>query len=416
MSISDIAGLQCLCCGRIHGTDVADMCPHCGPEGILDVRFDYRRIRESLHGRPLGSREPGLWRYLELLPVDADAARPPLRAGGTPLMDVPRLAAFVGARRLQVKDEGQNPTGSLKDRASAVAVMKAVAGGFHVMAGASTGNAASSLAAFAAGMGLRAHAFLPWWAPEWSVKDCRLYGATVVRVRGTYADACELCNQACSAWGWYNRNPGANPYLLEGGKTAGHEIAEESQDETPEWVAVPVGDGVAIAAIWKGLQEMHHLGILPRRPRLLGVQAETVAPVVAAFRSGRDPEPQEGDTIAAGIRVARPAEWRRAVRAVQESGGTLVAVSDGEIADGVRAVARLTGMLLDPAAAAAIAGVRRAIGERVMTPRESVLAVVTGSGRAYAASVAEDPGSVIEVEPELGRLELELARRRARRA
>lgn len=412
MSLADISGLRCVICGRVYGTEVGQTCPQCGPEGILDIGFEYRRVRISFNSAPPATREAGLWRYIELLPVDPGIARQTLRVGGTPLWDAPRLASFLGLRKLWLKDEGLNPTGSLKDRSSAVAVVKALEKGAKTIAGASTGNGASSLAAMAASAGLRAYVFVPQQSAESNVIQSQMHGAVVVRLDATYSEAVRLCEKACAAWGWYPANAALNPYLIEGRKTVGLEIAEAVRGEIPDWVAVPVGDGCTIAAIWKGIQEMHHLGILPHRPRMLGVQAAGISPIAEVYRTGKDLEPREGNTIADSIRVGHPANWRKAVRAVRESEGDFVTVTDEEILEAVRATARLTGRFAEPAAAAAVAGLRRAVQDRTVASRDSALAVITGTGLknlAAARGTAEVPGAV---EPDLGVIELELARRR----
>jgi threonine synthase len=416
MSLADIAGLQCVVCGRMYGFDVEGTCTQCGPDGILDVRFEYRRIRESLRATPLATREQSLWRYVDLLPVDSALPRPPFQIGATPLLFAPRLAASLGIQKLLIKNEGANPSGSVKDRSSAMAVIKALEKGMKTVACASTGDSASSMSALAAAVGLRAYVFLPEKCPESDLVQSLLFGATVIRVKGNYTETVRLCDQACSEWGWYSGNHATNPYLIEGEKTLGHEIAEATQNEVPDWVVVPVGDGCTVAAVWKGIQEMHHLGILPRRPRMLGVQARQVAPIAAAFRGAKEIEPQEGDTIADSIRVSRPADWRRALRAVRDSEGDFVTVSDEDIFEGLHVTARLAGASVGLAGGAAVAGLRGAVQERVISSRDSVLVVVTANGLKNVPEARNLVETPIEVEPDLGKIELQLARRRARRA
>jgi len=331
------------------------------------------------------------------------------------LLEVPRLAVFTGLRGLRIKDEGRNPSGSIKDRLSAVAVMRASEKGLHTVAAAGTARAACSLAVLAVSAGLRACVFLSAKASGSAAVHCQLHGAQVLRVNANPEGIRELCDRASAEWGWYNGSAGAAPHTVEGIKTAGHEIAEAVQDDAPEWVAVPVGNGGAIAAIWKGMQEMHHLGVLPRRPRMLGVQAEAAAPIAKAYRSGRELEPDAGETAAAEIGIGRPVEWRRAIRAVRESGGTFVCVSEGEIMEAVWNVARLAGVAVDGAGAAAVAGIRRAADERIMTPRERAVAVVGAAGPGNLEFLKEHLEPIPVIEPDLGKIELELTRRRAHR-
>jgi len=281
---------------------------------------------------------------------------------------------------LRLKDEGRNPTASFKDRASAVGVVRALARKARVVACASTGNAASSLAGAAASVGLRSVIFVPRSAPEPKLAQLLIFGARVVRVDGTYDETWELCQRACARHGWYNRNAAVNPSLVEGKKTCGLEIGEQMAGEVPDWVAVSVGDGCTIAGTWKGLTEMRALGIIDRLPRMLGVQAEGARPLVDAFRAGRDVVPGPARTLADSIEVGHPRNWRKALRAVRESGGAFVAVSDEAIVEAMRQAGRNAGVFGEPAGVAGLAGLKQAVEDGIVGRRERALAVVTGSG------------------------------------
>ena len=220
-----VTGLRCVFCGKLYSTRVGFTCPRCGITGILDVEYDYRAIARVLTRRSLAARrELSHWRYRELLPVRADAAVPDVAVGWTPLTVAPALGRHIGVGTLFLKDDGRNATGSLKDRASSVGVVKAREKRKTIIACASTGNAASSCAGMAASMGIRSVIFVPERAPEPKVTQLLIFGATVLRVRGSYEQAFQLCQKSCERWGWYNRNSGINPYLVEGKKTAGLEI------------------------------------------------------------------------------------------------------------------------------------------------------------------------------------------------
>ena len=365
----------------MHSTRVPYTCPACGIAGILDVQYDYASIARQLTRKQLAARTQGThWRYRELLPIRPDSALPALSVGWTPITRAPTLARHVGLKTLFLKDDGRNPTGSLKDRASALGVVKAREKRQKIIACASTGNAASSLAGMAASMGLRSVIFLPERAPEPKVTQLLIFGATVVHVRGSYEDAYQLCQESCERWGWYNRNCAINPYLVEGKKTAGLETCEQLDWEIPDWVAVSVGDGCTIAGIWKGFREMKALGLVDRTPKMLGVQAAGAAPVTTAFRSGESLRPVEPQTIADSIAVGVPRNWKKAIMAIQESGGTMIDVADEEILDAMRYTGRLAGIFAEPAAATAVAGVRRAAQEGLIESRSSVVAMVTGNG------------------------------------
>ena len=376
-----VTGLKCVFCGTVYSTRVAYTCPRCGIAGILDVEFDYAAIGRRLTRRRLAGRaEQSHWRYRELLPIGADAALPALAVGWTPLTPAATLARHLGVRTLWLKDDGRNATGSLKDRASSVGVVKAREKRRKIIACASTGNAASSCAGMAASMGMRSAIFLPERAPEPKVTQLLIFGATVFRVRGSYEQAFQLCQQACERWGWYNRNSGINPYLVEGKKTVGLEIGEQLGWQPPDWVAVSVGDGCTIAGVWKAFREMKILGLTERTPRMLGVQAEGAAPITTAFRTGEAMRPMEPHTIADSIAVGVPRNWKKAVLAVAESGGAMINVSDEEILEAMRSTGRLTGIFAEPAAATAVAGLRRAVAEGTVGRRASVVAIITGNG------------------------------------
>jgi threonine synthase len=302
---------------------------------------------------------------------------------------------------LLLKDDGCNPTGSFKDRASAVGVMKAREFGRGEIACASTGNAASSLAGLSAAFGLKSYIFVPHRAPEPKITQLLVYGATVFRVRGSYEDAFELCRKACEIYGWSNRNSGTNPFLVEGKKTAGLEVAEQCQGRMPEWVAVSVGDGCTIGGIGKGLWEMHRLGVIPRVPRLLGVQAEGARPVVDAFISGKELVPSQPVTLADSIAVGTPRNWRRAIAQVRASAGTMITVTDEEILEAMRLTARLGGIFGEPAGVAGVAGLRKAAGKGVVRNGESALVVITGNGLKDIQSARCAAGHELEIEPHL---------------
>ena len=410
---SYLTGLVCMRCGRRYRTGLDGPCPPCGPEGVLDIEFDAERARRALNRRTLTNRPRDIWRYRELLPVPAGARVPPLQVGWTPITDAPRLAEWAGVGTLRLKDEGRNPTASFKDRASAVGVARALARRAKVVACASTGNAASSLAGAAASVGLRSVIFVPETAPEPKVAQLLIFGARVVRVRGSYDQTWELCQRACARHGWYNRNAAVNPSLVEGKKTCGLEIGEQTGREVPDWVALAVGDGCTIAGTWKGLQEMHALGFIDRLPRMLGVQAQGARPLVDAFRRGGDAVPGPARTVADSIEVGHPRNWRKALRAVRDSGGAFVAVSDDAIVDAMREAGRRAGVFGEPAGVAGLAGIRQAVEEGIVGRRETALAVVTGSGLKDVRTAISAVAQPVTLPPDDAALDAYLAERPA---
>ncbi len=395
-----IDGLRCVRCSRRYGRGLDGPCPACGPEGVLEIEYDLARVRRTLTRRALLSRPRSAWRYQELLPVPASARRPAPEPGWTPIVETPRLAEWVGLRRLLVKDEGRNPTASFKDRASAVGVARALSRRAPVVACASTGNAATSLAGAAAAVGLRCVIFVPQFAPEPKLAQLLVFGARVLRVQGSYDATWELCQRACDRYGWYNRNAAVNPSLVEGKKTAGLEIGEQCGAEVPDWVAVSVGDGCTIAGVGKGLAEMNGLGFLPRLPRLLGVQAAGARPLVDAFTAGGDLVPGPARTFADSICVGHPRTWRKALAAVRASAGSFVAVPDEAIVEAQRETGRRAGLFGEPAAAAAVAGLRQAVADGIVGRRQSALVVLTGSGLKDVRAAMQAAGAPVDLPPE----------------
>lgn len=408
--LEHVTGLVCVCCGaRYREGEVLYTCPSCGLSGILDVEYDYERLK-GLKERLAASGERSIWRYRELLPVSGTQGFPPLQVGWTPIYDCAVLARRYGLETLYLKDDGRLPTGSFKDRASAVGTVKARELGYRVVACSSTGNAASSLAGFCASQGLTARIFVPTTAPEAKIAQLRAFGATVLLVEGTYEQAYELCEQAVQEFGWYDRNCAVNPYLIEGKRTCGFEIAEQCSGDPPDVVAVAVGDGCTIAGIWKGMREMERLGIWHRLPRLLGVQAAGAAPLAAAHARGADAiQPVEAHTIADSIAVGAPRNWRKALHAVTESGGTWVTVPDEEILEAAKDLASATGVFAEPAAAAAFAGLLRARDTDFISSRDVVLQVVTGNGLKDVKGASARAPEAITIEPSLDAVRRALA-------
>jgi len=406
--MSYFTGLRCVHCGREYNPDEVEyFCPACGyHDGILDAQYDYESLRKVLNHASLAANpDLSMWRYLPLLPVQDESSIPDLHVGWTPLYDAPRLAAELGVALCWVKDEGRNPTASFKDRASAIGVVRALEQRAERITCASTGNAASSLAGFAAAAGIPTTIFVPARAPEAKIAQLLVYGAQVFCVQGTYDEAWELCMQASAEFGWYNRNCAINPYLIEGKKTVTLELIEQWATVTPgsypDWVVVSVGDGCTIAGAWKGLREMHLLGLLPRLPRLLGVQADGCQPFVTAWRTHTALAPCNADTLADSIAVGHPRNFRKAMDAVLESHGAFVAVSDQEILDSIPLLARKAGVFGEPAGVAGVAGIQRALASGIILRSESVAIIMTGNGLKDIQSAIRSAGRAISIRPEM---------------
>jgi threonine synthase len=427
-TMDHVLGLKCTICGAEYATDqVAYVCPKHGNEGILDVIYDYPGIAQRFHPKDLADNsERSIWRYMPLLPVDADVARR-LAAGTTlgsvgwtPLYPAPRLAVELGLRHLWVKDDGRQPTASVKDRASAIAVVKAHELGRDVITTASTGNAAAALSGLCAAVDQPNVIFVPRTAPQAKVAQLLVYGATVLLVDGTYDQAFELCLEAAPAFSWYNRSTAYNPYMSEGKKTAAYEICEQlsvgahgrAPLQAPDVVFVPVGDGCIIGGLHKGFKDLLALGWIERMPRLIGVQAAGSSPLVDAWQRIADStvgahggvpilqaalemQTVEVDTVADSISAGLPRDRIKALRAVVDSQGAYVRVSDEEILSAIPALARGCGVFAEPAAAAAYAGLVQAVDDGLVTPEDRIVVLSTGSGlkdvSAAIRSVAQPP-------------------------
>lgn len=393
------SSLVCVRCGRNY--DLAAhryVCDDCGLFGMLDVRYDYQRMkrqisRESLHGDSDFSQ----WRYRAALPVAYTGRETGsiLSVGWTPLYSLPRLQSFTGLTGLFVKDDSRNPTGSLKDRATAVGVARARELGASALCAASTGNAASSLAGFAAWAGLPCFIFVPKTAPPAKVAQLLAFGARVFLVDGSYDEAFDLCIEAGSEYGWYNRSCAYNPYLVEGKKTVAYEVCEQLGWRAPDVVVMAVGDGCSLSAAWKGFKECKELGLTETVPVMIGVQAEHANPVSRAFREGCDEFTYDTPrTVADSISVGIPRNGLKALQAVRESGGFFLDVSDSEILSAVLTLARNSGVFAEPAGAASYAAVRRLVSTGSISSGKTVLTVVSGSGLKdiEGATRAVEPG------------------------
>ncbi len=382
MKALPVTELRCALCHRSYKPgEVRYTCPSCGDNGILEVLYDYEKAVPSMQPQALQKAAPGLGRYAAILPIVDPNNLPPLRVGGTPLYKTERLARELGCPNLYVKDDGQNPTGSFKDRASAVCVASARDNGIDLITAASTGNAASSLSGLCASVGIKTIIFVPEHAPQAKVAQLLMFGATVLKVRGSYDDAFELSLQATAKFGWYNRNTGFNPYLLEGKKTAALEIWENFGYRIPEYVAVSVGDGCIIGGLWKGFKDLQRLGLIERLPKLIGVQAEGSSVLTKAFSNGDKviPEP-DADTYADSISVGMPRAAAIALQGVRESGGFFITVPDSAIMEAQVLLAKYAGVFGEPAGATPLAGLRRCLAEKRIDSQAEVVVLVTGNG------------------------------------
>jgi len=406
--------LRCISCETEYGPNALDYaCPHCGPRrGTLEVLYDYAALRYSIdRGSFEASGRTSMWRYLPLLPVADERFIQPLRVGWTPTYTFDDFAGELGLGKLYVKDDGQNPTASYKDRASSIVVIKAQEMSRPVVTCASTGNAASSLAGFAAATDLEAIIFVPQRAPEAKVAQLLIYGAKVFLVNGSYDVAYDLAVEAAEAFGWYNRSAAINPYLVEGKKTGAFELAEQLDWDPPDVILVSVGDGSVISGLCKGFDELRQIGLIERVPRVIGVQAEGAAPIAAAFErfdGGTVPiDDIEAETVADSICVGAPRDIVKAVRYVHANGGEFVTVGDDEILDAIITLARRTGVFAEPAGAASFAGLRKLAAAGKLDGASAAI-VVSGNGLKDVVSARRAVGNPIPIAPSLKEIEKHL--------
>ena len=403
-----IAGYRCTICGREYpfGPELMT-CPSCGDKGILDIIYDYKAVKTAFTKETLkNDRDNSMWRYRALMPINGDGLGDFLRIGWTPLYRSLRLGEQLGLNNtLYIKDDGINPTGSLKDRASGVAVAKAIELGYDTICCSSTGNAASSCAGNAARMGLKTVIFVPERAPIGKVAQLLIFGANVVSVKGDYRQTFELSRAAIEKWGFYNRNAGINPVMTEGKKTVAIEIAEQLNWNPTDWVAISVGDGCTIGGVYSGFYDLLQLGMIERIPKILGVQSTGCCPFVDADVRGGALEPTPENTIADSIAVGVPRNPIKAQRAVRDSGGAWIAVSDEDILDAMRLLGRTEGVFGEPAGVTATAGVKLAVEKGIIKSDESVTVVSTGSGLKDVKNAMVAAGEPFKCEPDIKALE-----------
>ncbi len=384
--MSFLTHLECALCGQTFEADrLLNLCPGCNKP--LLARYDLEAAREAVTPQDLAGREPNLWRYRELLPVRDPQHALCLGEGFTPLVHATRLGQAVGFDRLYIKDEGLNPTGSFKARGLGVAVSRAFELGAVALSIPSAGNAAGAMSAYAALAGIPAYVFMPRDVPQPFVAECRALGAQVTLVDGLITDCGRVAAEGVRQFGRFDVSTLKEPYRLEGKKTMGYEIAEQMTWTLPDVIIYPTGGGTGLIGMWKAFDEMEALGwIGPQRPRMVTVQADGCAPMVKAFEEGQEfAEPWPGaKTLADGLRVPAAVGDFLILRALRESNGTAVAVSDAEIMEAANLIGRTQGMFVCPEGGAPLAAFQRLRDQGWIDADETVVLFNTGSGLKYA--------------------------------
>ena len=400
----NVISAVCIKCGaEVAPEPGITVCPNCG--GILDIKYDYKYIASRVTAKEISERRDySMWRYREFLPVEEDTPNTPLRVGYSPFYEVPKLAEMLGIKKLWIKDDGINPTASLKDRASAMAVAKAMEAKADTIACSSTGNAASSLAGNAAAAGFKTYIFVPSRAPKGKVAQLMIFVANVISVEGTYEETFKLSAEAIDRWGWYNRNAAINPYLVEGKKTVSLEIAEQMGFNMPDYVAVSVGDGCTIAGVWKGFKDLYSTGMIDKLPKLISVQAAGCCPLNTELQTGKPWQPMEENTIADSIAVGVPRNADKALNAVRESGGVAVNVTDEEILGAMRLLGRTCGLFGEPAGVTGTAGIKKACQLGLIPNDATVVGIISGNGLKDVNNAIKAAGEPISISPDMGLL------------
>jgi threonine synthase len=381
-----LSHLECTMCGaRCAADEVQNVCPRCGK--VLFPRYDLDRVRRSVSREALAGREASMWRYREVMPVQNPANIVTLGEGMTPLLPLPAAGRRLGLSHVFVKDEGLNPTGSFKARGLSAAVSRAKELGVRSASMPSAGNAGSAAGAYCARAGIELTLVMPADAPRVNQVECEVYGAHTYLIRGLITDAGRSLRGQGRAKGWFDMSTLKEPYRVEGKKTLGYELAEQFGWRLPDVIIYPTGGGTGIVGMWKAFGEMETLGwIGSHRPRMVIVQAAGCAPMVRAYREGRDHAAPWADaqTIAGGLRVPEAIGDYLILQAVRDSGGTAYAVSDQQILSDMRELAATEGLFACPEGAATYGALKALVDDRLVRPDERVVLFNTGAGLKYA--------------------------------
>ncbi|MDH5437464.1 MAG: threonine synthase [Candidatus Bathyarchaeota archaeon] len=396
--------IQCIACREKYDEDeIIYSCRRCGD--LLEVKYDYKVLKERLRESDWMSLPLSVWRYRDLMPVRDISEIVSLNEGGTGLHRCKRLGKLLGVKRLYVKNEGENPTGSFKDRGMTVGVTKAVEFGMKIVICASTGNTAASLAAYAAKAGLQCIVLIPSGKIAYGkLAQAMVYGAKVVQVRGNFDQALKIVLELSEKHRKVYLLNSINPFRIEGQKSLAYEICDQLNGEAPDKVIVPVGNAGNISAIWKGFSDFYQLNLISSLPQMIGIQAEGAAPIAQAVKEGINSilPVDRPETVATAIRIGAPLSWKKAMRAIRESKGTAETVTDREILEAQRMLARHEGLFVEPASASSIAGLRKLVDLGTVNKDETIVCVATGHGLKDPDIVMQTCRKPIEIEAKIG--------------
>jgi len=403
--VENVKGYKCIECGAEFSLDgIEYVCKKC--KGNLQITYDYQFIKKNLKRSDLAENSDySIWRYKDLLPVEDLSRKPVVHIGWTPLYKTDKLGNQLGLKNLYLKDDGRNPSASLKDRPGAITVVKALERGEKAITCASTGNAAASLACLTAALGLKTIIFIPEAAPLAKIAQLLVYGATVIAVKGSYDDAFDLSIKATEKYGWYSRNSGYNSFTREGKKTCAYEICEQLDWECPDKIFVPVGDGNLISGMWKGLVDFYEIGFIDRLPQLISCQAENMDAINRAFESDGIIRPVKGKTVADSISVSFPHDGDAALKAIEESGGFAISVSDEQIIQAIPELARETSVFGEPSGVTPFAALQKAARDNRIRDDEKIVILMSGNGLKDIESAMKSVGSPLAMNPDMKELE-----------
>ena len=405
---------ECINCGTRYPTDeVIYFCRKCGD--ILEIKLDYDLTRDVLKKSGWRKMPLSLWRYRDLMPINDASKIVTLNEGGTGLHKCNRLGKTLGLNHLYVKNEGENPTGSFKDRGMTVGVTKAVELGMKSVICASTGNTSASLAAYAAKAGLQCAVLIPSGKIAYGkLAQAIIYGAKVIQVRGNFDQALDIVFKLSEKHRNIYLLNSINPFRIEGQKSLGFEICEQLDNKPPDRLIVPVGNAGNISAIWKGFTEFHNLGFVKTLPKMTGIQAVGAAPIAEAIKSGSSEikTVSAPETIATAIRIGAPVSWKKAVNAIRDSGGTAETVTDEEILEAQKTLSRLEGLFVEPASASSIAGLKKLVENGTIDKNSRVVCVTTGHGLKDPDTAIKMSEKPLEVDAEVVAIEQALGLKR----
>ena len=369
--------------------------------GNLDARYDYDSIASVITVHGLGHNpDRSVWRYAPFFPTALDSSPVSLPIGMTPLTPALRLGQQIGMTDLWIKNDSLNPSGSFKDRASLMILAHCIEHNISMICAASTGNAGTSMACLAAAAGRRAVIFVPESAPLPKIVQLMIYGARVFLVKGDYTQAFDLCEAVSSRMGWFNRNTGTNPYTREGKKTVAFELWEQMGYACPDAVVVSVGDGNIISGVYKGFYDLLEAGLIPKIPRIIGVQAQKSAAISNAFHGDGIIRRVNATSLADSICASFPSDGQAALAAVEKSRGTFVTLCDERILASIQTLAQTEGIFAEPSAAAGVGGVQALLDQGEIDPGDRVVLIVTGSGLKDVDSAFKVTGMPKAVDPD----------------